>query len=748
MKLHVHALALRPHVVLNERQTFRSCSSTLVRSFFFLAGLLVLLQSAAVAATLPSGFTETLVASGLSAPTAMTFAPDGRLFVCQQGGQLRVIKNGVLLTTPFVSLTVDSSGERGLLGVAFDPNFASNHFVYVYYTATTPAVHNRVSRFTASAATPDVAQTGSEVPILDLNNLNGATNHNGGPIHFGSDGKLYIGVGENANPANAQTLNNLLGKMLRINPDGTIPTDNPFYGTATGVNRAIWALGLRNPFTFSFQKGTGRMFINDVGQNTWEEINDGIAGSNYGWNTCEGFCNPTNPNFRDPLYEYNHSTGTPIGCAIIGSAFYNPTIAQFPANYVGQYFFGDLCSGFIRIVDPASPSTSAPFATGIPTLIDLAVNDDGSLYYVTQGGSVFKIQYGFIISEYRTRGLSGVNDEYVEFFNNADAPVTVSVDDGSSGWALVASDGATRFVIPNNTVIPSHRHYLAVNNSTNGYSLTAYAAGDQTYTAEIPDNAGLALFRTSNPANFNIANRLDATGSNAVANTLYREGNGTPAITGAFASEVQDAYIRRIPNSTGLPIDTADNAADFVHVSTTGFAFDGEPLELGAPGPENSNSPIQRNANINASLIEPTMASSLEPNRVRCASCTGTNAPQGTLSIRRRFTNNTGVTLTRLRFRVVDITTFHSPISSSPQAQLRLTTSIDETVSTSFGSSFVKATTLELPSTDPGGGINSSVSVALPAGGLINRSFIDVQYTLNVFDPGRFRFFVTVEALP
>src|SRR2546426_11659168 len=202
--------------------------------------------SVAMAASLPTGFTETQIASGLSGPTAMAFAPDGRLFVCQQGGQLRVIKNGSLLTTPFLTVTVDSSGERGLLGVAFDPDFPTNGFVYIYYTATTPATHNRVSRFTANG---DVAVSGSEVVILDLNNLSSATNHNGGPIHFGPDGKLYIGVGENANSANAQTLNNLLGKMLRINADGSIPTDNPFFNTASGVNRAIWALGLRNPYT-------------------------------------------------------------------------------------------------------------------------------------------------------------------------------------------------------------------------------------------------------------------------------------------------------------------------------------------------------------------------------------------------------------------------------------------------------------------------------------------------------------------
>ena len=340
------------------------------------------------AATLPAGFAEAQVGSNVgSSPTAMAFAPDGRLFVCLQGGQLRVINNGALLATPFVSLTVSSAGERGLLGVAFDPNFSANHFLYLYYTTSTAPVHNRVSRFTANG---DIAAAGSETVLLDLDNLSSATNHNGGAIHFGPDGKLYIGAGENANGSNAQTLGNLLGKILRINTDGTIPTDNPFYNTATGVNRAIWALGLRNPYTFAFQPGTGRLFINDVGQSTWEEIDDGAAGSNYGWPTTEG--PTTDPRFRAPIFSYGHGTSSTTGCAIIGGAFYNPAVKQFPASYTGKYFFADLCSGWIRLFDPSNNSAS-DFASGIATPVCLALGPDGCLYYLAQGngGQVFKI---------------------------------------------------------------------------------------------------------------------------------------------------------------------------------------------------------------------------------------------------------------------------------------------------------------------------------------------------------------------
>jgi len=357
--------------------------SLVVASFICLLGAVMSIK----AATLPTGFTETQI-SGLSGPTAMDFAPDGRLFVCLQGGQLRVIKNGALLTTPFATISVDSTGERGLLGVAFDPNFASNNFVYVYYTVSTSPRHNRVSRFTAQG---DVAAAGSEVVLFELDNLSSATNHNGGAIHFGPDGKLYVGVGENANGANSQTLANLLGKILRINSDGSIPSDNPFNATATGNNRAIWSLGLRNPFTFAFHPATGRLFINDVGQSTWEEINDGIAGSNYGWPTTEGAT--SNPAFRSPLFSYGHGSTATTGCAIAGGTFYNPTTVNFPASYVGQYFFADLCTGWIRVFDPAS-GTATGFATGINQPVDLKVSADGSLYYLSIGaGSVFRVRF-------------------------------------------------------------------------------------------------------------------------------------------------------------------------------------------------------------------------------------------------------------------------------------------------------------------------------------------------------------------
>jgi glucose/arabinose dehydrogenase len=354
---------------------------------FALAALAVAFSATTYAASLPAGFTERQVATGIADPTAMAFAPDGRLFVCQQNGRLRVIKNGTLLTNPFVTLTVNRDGERGLLGVAFDPQFASNHFVYVYYTATTPAIHNRLSRFTANG---DVAVAGSELQLLNLPNLN-APFHNGGAIHFGPDGKLYVAVGENQNRDNAPLLSTPLGKILRINSDGSIPSDNPFFNQTTGINRAIWARGFRNPFTFSFERATARMRINDVGEGTREEINDGVAGSNYGWPQCEGTCSTTG--LRDPIFTYGHGSSGTTGCAIVGSAFYNPVTVNFPASFVGSYFYGDFCSGWIRRLD--SGNVSRAFATGISDLADIQTADDGTLWYLERGnGSVFQISAG------------------------------------------------------------------------------------------------------------------------------------------------------------------------------------------------------------------------------------------------------------------------------------------------------------------------------------------------------------------
>src|SRR5215217_747031 len=269
----------------------------------------------------------------------MEFAPDGRLFVTEDAGTVRIAKpDGTLSTFLNISTKVDAKGERGLLALTFDPNFSTNHYVYLHYTkkatSTTPP-HNRVVRVTASG---DKAVSGSEKLIFRLGNQSAANQFPqfmGGALDFGKDGKLYVATGDNDTPEKAQQLNNLFGKMLRINQSGTIPTDNPFYSKASGNNRAIWARGLRNPFKFAIQPGTGTIFINDVGEHTWEEINRGSPGANYGWSggSTDGFGqSPPGPGvYHDPVLSYNHRGGPAGGgIAIVGGAFYNPSTVQFP----------------------------------------------------------------------------------------------------------------------------------------------------------------------------------------------------------------------------------------------------------------------------------------------------------------------------------------------------------------------------------------------------------------------------------
>ena len=338
--------------------------------------------------SVPAGLTETRIATGLAQPVAMSFAPDGRLFVTEKTGKVRVIDaSGRLLATPFMTLSVDAQGERGALGIEFDPDFATNRHLYVYYTATTPSIHNRLSRFTASATNPNVVEAGSEQVMIDFDPLS-AIFHNAGNLHFGTDGKLYVAVGENVRGAVAQSLDNYWGKILRLNANGTIPTDNPFYNSASGPYRAIYAYGLRNPFTFDIRKSDGLMYINDVGNELWEEIDQARPGGNYGWPNVEG--PSTDARYDRPVYAYAHEG---VCNAITGALFYDPPAgspAALPAQYRGKYFFGDLCGGedggtnggVINFMDVATKAVS-PFGTGIQRPVDFDIAPDGSLYYLS-----------------------------------------------------------------------------------------------------------------------------------------------------------------------------------------------------------------------------------------------------------------------------------------------------------------------------------------------------------------------------
>jgi glucose/arabinose dehydrogenase/PKD repeat protein len=370
------------------------------------------LRPAHALTVVPQGFTQTYVVSppyldsrAFDLPHDMEFAPDGRLFVAQQGGIVKILNsNGAVSTFLDISNKVYNSNSMGLLGITLDPQFDTNRYVYLFYTTKaedtngdgvidTP-IHNLIVRVTANSS-GDSAVPGSEQVLLRLDDLEDNGLHNGGSIHFGADGKLYATVGENNRRTPAQTLDNFFGKVVRINKDGTIPTDNPFYNTASGAYRAIWALGLRNPYKMDIQRGTGTIFINDVGGTKWEEINQGAAGANYGWPVREGVANDSS--YVDPLFAYPHDEAGTLdpnttGCAIIGSTFYDPRTAQFPSEYQGDYFFTDFCNDWIRRYDPATDQATL-FATEGFNPIDLETSEDGSLYVMQRRGALIKIQF-------------------------------------------------------------------------------------------------------------------------------------------------------------------------------------------------------------------------------------------------------------------------------------------------------------------------------------------------------------------
>lgn len=369
-----------------------------------------------------------------------------------------------------------------------------------------------------------------------------------------------------------------------------------------------------------------------------------------------------------------------------------------------------------------------------------------------------------LISELRTSGpgaggTGDPNDDFVEVYNNSNSPLTVTVSDGSAGWAVVKS-GATCTdqpvvigVIPTSTVIPSRGHYLLVGT---GYSLAGYAAGNLTMTTNIEDDKNVGLFNTSNVANFATGTRLDAVGFglNTGGNCdLLREGSTLPAAQGSIS---QYSFVRKM--TTGTPQDTNDNSADFTVISTdpgTAVGATAQPT-LGGPGPESTTSPIQRNAQIKASLVDTQTTSTAVPNRQRLSCgdpgapvCSPTTSANGFLFIRRKFTNTTGGNVTRLRFRIVDITTATAPPG---QADLRALTSVDATVSTvCCGNVLVRGLTLEQPPNQPnGGGLNSTLAAGTitTIAPLSNGSSINVQFQLGVQQGGTFRFFINVEALP
>lgn len=351
--------------------------------------------AAANAQNYPQGFSQVLVAGNIEVPSAMAVAPDSRIFVTSQSGALLLIKPGILIPDTILQLTVSFMGERGLVGIAVDPDFTTNNYIYLYYTATTPQVHNRVSRFTLDG---DKVVEGSEHIVLDLDRSTVAFNHNGGGLAFGIDGTLYVAVGDGGERDFSQNLNLYHGKILRINKDGSVPPDNPFASSTREQTKRVWAYGVRNPFTIAVQPRTGRLFVNDVGNNSWEEINDAtVGGRNFGWPTTEGAT--TNPAFTSPVFAYQQGSTAGRGCAITGGTFYNPPSTNYPSRYYGAYFFLDLCTQWISALDlSVTPPVRMDFATGTPdNAVYLVVGPDNNLYFLSRTNrALYKIVYNNI----------------------------------------------------------------------------------------------------------------------------------------------------------------------------------------------------------------------------------------------------------------------------------------------------------------------------------------------------------------
>lgn len=324
------------------------------------------------------GFVQKVVADSLDRPTAMAITPDGRILVCEQDGRVRLIKRGRLLPIPFLAVPTIAVGEQGLLGIALDPEFATNRRMYVTFTVPAPARRQVVARCVAAG---DVAKPGSLEVLFECDE-NHDSLHVGGGLAVGTDGRLYLGTGDNEQEERSQSLRTTHGKVLRITRDGAIPPDNPFLANTLGAARAIWARGLRNAFGIAVEPGTGRVFVDDVGGARFEEVNEGRAGANYGWPLIEGPAK--DERFVAPLHAYDHQ----MGCAITRGTFYESRAHRYPDAWRGRYFFAEYCAGEIRWIDPANPARSHRFAATLaPGPVDLAVGAEGDLYYLIRGSA-------------------------------------------------------------------------------------------------------------------------------------------------------------------------------------------------------------------------------------------------------------------------------------------------------------------------------------------------------------------------
>jgi glucose/arabinose dehydrogenase len=377
-------------------------------------------------ATMPTGFVDEIVYTGLSQPTSFDYLPDGRILILEQKTfRVRIVAGGVLAANPvFTVPDVNGAGnEQGLLGIAVDPAWPARPFVYLYFDHT-PGSVIYIVRYKVSGSLTDPGSTnlvfGSRMNLItDIPDA--ASNHNGGTLRFGPDGKLYASLGEDADRCSAQDSTRFKGNILRLQvaslPDtGTTqpakaalsPPDNPFPGG--NANAAlVFAYGLRNPFRFQIDPVTGKLYIGDVGENTWEELDEASGGENFGWPfregpavmTTTGCTEPggTGNHYYDPPIAYFDRTNPPGSASIIGGPRYRPKpggMYNFPVQYHGAVFFSDYYRGFLRVIIEQSPGTWIPmpavpgqpnatdWATSVVNVGDYRVGPDGAIYYAKQ----------------------------------------------------------------------------------------------------------------------------------------------------------------------------------------------------------------------------------------------------------------------------------------------------------------------------------------------------------------------------
>ncbi len=455
-----------------------------VFSIFSIILFSVLIISSALAGTLPSGFTESNVVTGLSSPVGMAFLPDGRILVIEQAGAIKLVSSGTASTLLTVA-GITTGGERGLLGIAVDPDYPTRPYIYVYYTAATSPNYAQVARYTFSNNTID-----PNSKLILINDIpDNASNHNGGTLRFGLDKTLYISVGDDASSCDAQNRTLLKGNILRIKVDDTInpadratlaPANNPFVGSANNNEKIVWAYGLRNPFRFNMHPDTGALFIGDVGLSTREEIDISTGGENFGWPYWEG--NVTGPSTNCggvsgtmPIYDYTRGASASVIGGVVYKGVNYPNDASLPSEFNGNFFFNDYYTGNLRVLRQNSGIwglvttgvDATNFGTGYSYVSDWTVGPDGAIYYVNQGGSrIVRIAYSqgpTILTTSLPNGTVGASYNQSLQATGGTQPYTWSVISGS---------------------LPTG---LSLNTATGNISGTPTAQGTSTFTIQVTD---------------------------------------------------------------------------------------------------------------------------------------------------------------------------------------------------------------------------------------------------------------------